>query len=319
MRGVFLDSGSINPAELDLSSWRTLVDEWVWHDSTAPQDVTARIADAEIVVTNKVVLTRAHLEAAAKLRLVCIAATGTNNVDLDAARARRIAVCNVRGYATPSVVQHVFTLILALRGHLFDYREALRDGAWSRSPHFSLLQFPLRELAGATLGIVGYGELGRAVAAVAHAFGMQVCVAALPGRPSGGDVERLPLDALLPRVDVLSLHCPLTADTRDLIDGHALRRMRNDAILINTARGGIVNETALAEALRTGQLGGAGIDVLTVEPPPPGHPLLNREIPNLIVTPHIAWACRESRQRLVDAIASNLRGFLTGRPTNLVV
>lgn len=320
MRGVFLDAGSINPAEVDLSRWRDLVEDWVWHDTTAAQEVTSRIAQADVVVTNKVVLTAAHLAAAANLRLICIAATGTNNVDLDAARARNIAVCNVRGYATASVVQHVFMLMLALRGHLVDYREAVRDGAWSRSPHFSLLKFPLRELAGATLGIVGYGELGRGVAALAHAFGMHIRVAALPDRPNrDAELERVPLDELLPQVDVLSLHCPLTAETRDLINARTLQRMRKDAILINTARGGIVNETALAEALRAAQLGGAGIDVLTQEPPPPDHPLLSPDIPNLIVTPHIAWACRESRQRLADAIASNLRSFLAGRPTNLVV
>lgn len=319
MRGVFLDSGSINPAELDLSSWRDLVEEWAWHDSTAPQDVGARIADADIVVSNKVVLTRAHLEAAAQLRLICVAATGTDNIDLDAARARNIAVCNVRGYATPSVVQHVFTLILVLRGHLLDYCAALRDGAWSRSPHFSLLQFPLRELAGSTLGIVGYGELGRAVAGVARAFGMHVAVAGLPGRANSGEVKRVPLGALLSQADVLSLHCPLTPQTRNLIDARALGRMRNDAILINTARGGIVDERALIDALLWRQLGGAGIDVLTVEPPPADHPLLRAGIPNLLVTPHIAWACRESRQRLVDAIASNIRGFLAGHLPNLVV
>lgn len=319
MRGVFLDSGSINPAELDLSSWRDLVEEWAWHDSTAPQDVGARIADADIVVSNKVVLTRAHLEAAAQLRLICVAATGTDNIDLDAARARNIAVCNVRGYATPSVVQHVFTLILVLRGHLLDYCAALRDGAWSRSPHFSLLQFPLRELAGSTLGIVGYGELGRAVAGVARAFGMHVAVAGLPGRANSGEVKRVPLGALLSQADVLSLHCPLTPQTRNLIDARALGRMRNDAILINTARGGIVDERALIDALLRRQLGGAGIDVLTVEPPPADHPLLRAGIPNLLVTPHIAWACRESRQRLVDAIASNIRGFLAGHLPNLVV
>lgn len=318
MRGVFLDSGSLNPAELDFSAWEPLVDEWVWHDTTAPHETASRIGAADIVVTNKVVLGRAQLDAAENLRLICVAATGADNIDLDAARARNIIVSNVRGYATPSVVQHVFTLILALRGHLFEYRDAVRAGAWTRSAHFSLLQFQLRELEGAKLGIVGYGELGRAVAAAARAFGLHVCVAALPGRASNHEIERISLHELLPEVDVLSLHCPLTHETRGLIDAAALRRMRRDAILINTARGGIVDEQAMVDALRQGRLGGAGIDVLTVEPPPANHPLLAPDIPNLIVTPHIAWACRQSRQRLADTIASNVRSFLEGNPRNVV-
>lgn len=318
MRAVFLDTGSINPRELDLSAWQSLGCEWVWHDSTAPHETASRIADAEIVVTNKVVLGRAQLEAATKLRLICVAATGTDNIDLDGASARNIIVSNVRGYATPSVVQHVFTLILALRGHLCEYRHAVRTGAWTRSAHFSLLQFQLNELAGAKLGIIGYGALGRAVAAVAGAFGMQVWVAALPGRASSNDIERVPLQELLSRVDVLSLHCPLTEETRGLIDAAALGQMRREAILINTARGGIVDEHALVDALRHGRLGGAGIDVLTVEPPPGNHPLLAPDIPNLLVTPHIAWACRQSRQRLADGIASNVRSYVGGCPSNVV-
>jgi len=225
-------------------------------------------------------------------------------------------VCNVRGYATPAVVQHVFALILALRTRLVDYRRAVADGRWQRSPHFCLLDYPIRELTGSKLGIVGYGELGKAVARVAEAFGMQVLISQRPGGPERPG--RLPLHELLHQVDILSLHCPLTPQTQGLIGGEALKLMRPDALLINAARGGIVDEAALASALRAGRLGGAGIDVLTEEPPLRGSPLLETGVPNLIVTPHIAWASRESRQRLVDEVARNIQAFLAGRPRNLV-
>ena len=250
------------------------------------------------------------------LRLICIAATGTNHVDLDAARRRGIAVCNVPGYATASVVQHVFALILALSTRLPDYQQALRAGRWQQSSQFCLLDYPIREIGGKTLGIIGYGELGQAVARVAEAFGMKVKVAQYREGQSRtpfitGQI-RLPLQELLPQVDILSLHCPLTPQTRGLIGPAELALMRPDALLINTARGGIVDEAALAAALCEGKLGGAGVDVLTQEPPAQGNPLLAANIPRLILTPHIAWASRESRQRLVDEVAANIRAFLQG-------
>jgi glycerate dehydrogenase len=214
-------------------------------------------------------------------------------VDLDAAARRGIAVCNIRRYATPSVVQHVFALLLSLTRHLSDYQRAVQSGAWQRSGQFCLLDYPIRELGGLTLGIVGYGELGQAVAATAEqAFGMRVLIAQRPG--GSAEPGRLPLQQLLPQVDVLSLHCPLTPETRGLIGAEELALMKPDALLINTARGGIINEGALAAALLTGRLGGAGIDVLATEPPGSDSPLLQQPIPNLIVTPHIAWASRQS-------------------------
>ena len=269
-----------------------------------------------MVVTNKVVLDRDTLAGAEDLRLVCIAATGTNNVDLAAARELGIAVTNVARYATPAVVQHVFALILALTTRLPDYQRAVAAGAWQRHDAFCLLDHPIRELAGRTLGIVGFGELGQAVARVADAFGMSVLIAQRPGGPP--QAGRLPLDALLPRVDVLSLHCPLTDATRGLIGARELGLMRRDALLINTARGGLVDEAALAAALRGGDLGGAGVDVLTREPPAEGNPLLAADIPHLIVTPHTAWASREARQRLLDEVAANIAAFLAGQTRNRV-
>ncbi len=317
MLGVFLDVATVDRGDLDLAALEGVLPQWRAYAATAPAATAERIGAAAVVISNKVVLDAPALHAAPDLRLVCVAATGTNNVDLDAARARGIAVCNVRAYATSAVVQHVFALILALATRLPQYQQAIRAGRWAHSEHFCLFDFPIREIAGKTLGIVGYGELGRAVARVAEAFGMHVLIAQRPGdaRPVAG---RLPLTELLPQVDVLSLHCPLTAHTRGLIGEKELAAMKPDAVLINTARGGIVDETALAAALRAGRLGGAGIDVLSEEPPRRGNPLLAPDIPNLIVTSHIAWASREARQRLVDEIVENIRAFLAGSPRNRV-
>lgn len=314
--GVLLDRDSLDRGDLDLGPLRDTLTDWRLHDTRDPMPVAERMAGAGVVVSNKVVLNGALLEAAPDLRLVCVAATGTNNVDLAAAARLGIPVCNARGYATPAVVQHVFALILSLSTRLADYREAVRAGRWSESPFFCLLDFPIREIAARTLGIVGYGELGRGVVNVARAFGMEVLIAQRPG--GAEQAGRVPLAELLPRVDVLSLHCPLTPETRGLIGSDGLALMRPDAVLINTARGGIVDEEALAQALRSGRLGGAGIDVLAEEPPVQGSPLLASDIPNLIVTPHVAWASRESRQRLLDQVAENIRAFLADHPRNLV-
>ena len=314
---VFLDLDTIDRGDLDLSGLHQACPQWRLYGATAPEAVCERLRGADLVVSNKVVLDRRAL-ATPGLRLVCIAATGANNLDLAAAREGGIAVSNVTGYATAAVLQHVFALILALTTRLPGYEQLVRAGNWQRSTQFCLLDLPIREIAGRTLGIVGYGELGRAVARMAEAFGMQVLVAQRPGNPQG-QPERLALKKLLPRVDVLSLHCPLADNTRDLIGEQELALMKEDALLINTARGGIVEEAALARALRDGRIGGAGIDVLSVEPPADGNPLLAPDLPNLIVTPHIAWASRESRQRLLNEIAENIRAFTAGRPRNRLV
>lgn len=316
MKGVFLDRDTVDRGDLDLGGLEASLPGWRSYLTTSTAELAARIEDAAVVVSNKVVLDAAAIAAAPALRLIAVAATGTNNVDIGAAAAKGVAVCNVRAYATPAVVQHVFALMLALTTRLEDYHQAVRAGRWQQSPQFCLLDFPIREIAGRTLGIVGYGELGQAVAKVANAFGMRVLIARRPGgAPQSG---RLELPELLEAVDVLSLHCPLTPQTRGLIGAVELARMRDDALLINTARGGIVDEEALADALRNRRLGGAGVDVLTVEPPLAGNPLLADDIPNLIVTPHVAWASRESRQRLVDEVTANIRAYAAGTPRNLV-
>lgn len=316
MTAAFLDRESLDRQDLDLSRLTSAVSDWMWFEYTPADKTLAHIGDARIVVSNKVVLDRAILEQAPNLKLVCIAATGTNNIDLTAAHEFGISVCNVRGYATPSVVQHVFALILSLTTHLADYTRDIAEGRWQESRQFCLLDHPIRELGGKTLGIVGYGELGRAVAETARAFGMEVMLAQRPGtEPTRG---REPLDRVLAVADVVSLHCPLTEETRDLIGARELTLMKSDALLINTARGGIVDEAALASALRDGRLGGAGIDVLAQEPPGAESPLLAADIPNLVVTPHIAWASRSSRQRLLDGVAGNIEAWLRGEPRNLV-
>ncbi|MCB1790270.1 MAG: D-2-hydroxyacid dehydrogenase [Gammaproteobacteria bacterium] len=316
MRGVFLDLASLAEQDLDLSAFEPLFDEWRTFPATAPDQRVAHIGDAEVVVTNKVVVDDAVIRAAPNLKMIGITATGYNNIAIETAKARGIVVSNVVAYATDSVAQHVFALILAHHTRLFDYTAAVKRGDWTNSPQFCLLDYPVRELRGMTLGIVGYGELGQGVARIGEAFGMHVMVSQRPGGAAAAG--RVPLDEVLRTADVISLHLPLLETTHHLIDAAALASMKSDALLINTARGAIVDNAALADALRNGVIGGAGIDVLDVEPPPADHPLLAGDIPNLIVTPHSAWAGRQARQNVVDETVANIAGFLRGEPRNRV-
>ena len=321
MKGVILDCDSLGPRDLDLSPLLALPIDWTVHAQTAPEQVGERIADADIVLTNKAPITALNLSQAPALKLISVLATGTNVIDLKAAAERGVAVCNGVKYSTGSVVQHVWALILALVTRLNDHQQAALDGTWQQSPFFCLLDFPVEELQGKVLGIVGAGDLGRAVAKVAEAFGMRVIYAALPGRdysqaPGTGqsELQRVDFKGFLRCADIVSLHCPLTAETDNLIAEAELALMKPSAILINTARGGIVNEAALKRALINNDIAGAGVDVLTSEPPRDGNLLLDRDVGNLIVTPHCAWAARQSRQRLVDQTVENLRAFLQGEP-----
>ena len=316
MRGVFLDVSTVTDGDLDLDPLRSTLPDWTFNALTADSDVARSVRDADIVISNKAVLDGKTIAGATRLKLICVAATGTNNVDLNAACNRNITVCNVRAYATTSVVEHVFMLILALNRRLPEYVNALKQGLWQRASRFSMLDFPFRELSGQTLGIIGYGELGKAVAGMGRAFGMQVMVAeraGLPARPG-----RCSFETLLAEANVISLHCPLTSATENLLGMTAFRKMRSDAILINTARGGIVNEAELIQALHAGEIAGAAVDTLTMEPPVVGNRLLDEQLPNLIVTPHIAWAGLNARQKLIDELAANIRAFLEGKPRNLV-
>ena len=307
MKAVFLDADTLGD-DVDLSPIEAVTGEMMKHPRTSPEQVKERIRGFDTVLVNKVVLNREHFEACPELKTVAVVATGLNNIDQQAAKAHGVTVMNVTNYGRSTVAQHTMALILALATRLVDYHKDVRAGRWEQSPMFCLMDHPIMELEGRTLGIVGYGDLGQGVVERAKAFGMNVFLGARPGQ-AAGEVDgypRIPLDELLPKVDVLSLHCLLTDETRNMIGARELQMMKKEALLINTSRGGLVDEQALADALRAGTIGGAGFDVLTEEPPRHGNPLLVDDIPNLIVTPHSAWASREARQRIVEITARNL-------------
>lgn len=310
MQAVFLDAGSVGD-HLDWSKLENAVDDWQWYHSTAPDALHERIANTRIIVTNKVVIDREALDAAPELALICLTATGYNNIDIQAAAERGIPVINVTGYATAAVSQHVLALMLAFATRWHDYDAAVGRGEWQRADFFCMLDYPIEELAGATLGIVGHGELGAAVARLAEAFGMQVLIAERPGAERVRD-GRQAFETVLEASDYLSLHCPLTDQTRGLINRQALARMKNTAVVINTARGGVIDAQALIAALNAGEIGGAAVDVLDHEPPRDGHPLIEHKPANLIITPHTAWASRTARQRAIDSVADHIASFLAG-------
>ena len=313
MRGVILDCDSLSPDDLDFSGLHQLPIDWTVYGNCPAEKVVERIGDADIVMTNKTVVDAATLSQAPNLKLITLLATGTNVVDLAAAAERGVMVCNAVNYGTASVVQHAWALILALTTKLQPYSQSVIDGSWAKSQTFCLLEYPVRELEGKTLGIVGAGDLGKGVANIAQAFGMQVKFAALPGRNYSDSLPRVALDKLLPMVDILSLHCPFTPQTKNLISAPELALMKPSALLINTARGPLVDEIALHQALAKGEIGGAGLDVLSVEPPTHGNPLIDPSVPNLIITPHSAWIAVEARQRLIGQMVENIQAFLTGK------
>lgn len=316
MKAVFLDYESLDQHDLDLSALEASFDVLSLYPSTSQAQLLERVQHADVLISNKVIVDAATIQQCQNLKLILISATGTNNIDLIQARAQGIVVCNCQGYGTSAVAQHTLTLMLALATSLLKYDRAVQQGQWNKSPIFCLLDFPIVELEGKILGILGYGELGQAVAKLAEAFGMKVLVGSLPNRPS--DSSRIPFTELLAQVDFLSLHCPLTEDTRDLIDAKAFDAMKPSAFLINCARGGIVNEQALADALVQGKIAGAATDVLTVEPPKEGNVLLESHLPNLIVTPHSAWGSVDARQRIVQQIVENAEAFKAGQPIRQV-
>ena len=315
MKAVFLDYESLDKNDLDFSALREVFTDLELYPSTLAIQVLERVQHADVVITNKVVLDAETLKQCVSLKLILISATGTNNVDLAQAKAQGITVCNCQGYGTSAVAQHTLMLMLALATSVIQYDHTVKQGEWNKSPIFCLLDFPIVELAGKTLGILGYGELGQAVAKLAEAFGMKIIVGALPNRSTE---NRVALSELLPQVDFLSLHCPLTEETRDLIDSKAFGKMKPSAFLINCARGGIVNEHDLATALRTGKIAGAATDVLSVEPPKEGNVLLANNIPNLIITPHSAWGSVDARQRIVQQLTENASAFQQGKPIRQV-
>ena len=316
MKGVFLDCQTLDQQDLNFSVLTSTLAHWDLHKSTEVNEIQSRIQDAQIVVTNKVPLSTLSLQNAPKLQCIIAAATGCDHIDLVKAREMGITVCNVAGYSTASVIQQTIGFMINMASRIIDYQALVVDGAWSQSKQFCLQDYQTHELAGKTLGIVGYGAIGSGVATVAKALGMNVLVA---GRENDHRSGRIPLKRLLPLVDVLSLHCPLVPETRHFIDQEALSQMKQGAFLINVARGGLVDEQALAKALLSGHLGGAAVDVLSQEPPSKAHPLLALPIPRLVITPHVAWATRESRQRLLDEVVLNVQAFLSHQPRNRVL
>ncbi|OGS98606.1 MAG: glycerate dehydrogenase [Gallionellales bacterium RIFCSPLOWO2_12_FULL_59_22] len=311
---VFLDRGTL-PVVMRAPA---LPLQWRDHESTLPEQVVERLAHAEVAISNKVPLMAVSLAQLPKLKLIAVAATGTNNVDLDYCREHGIAVSNVSGYSTDSVAEHVFALLLALRRQVHSYHADILAGEWQRSAHFALLSHPLHDLHGSTLGIFGYGHIGQAVARIAAAFGMKLLVAEHKNAPAIR-AGRVPFEQMLEEADAVTLHCPLTPQTRNLIGEPELRRMKPAAILLNLARGGVVDEAALAQALREKRIAGAGVDVLVNEPPRAGNPLLEAAGPNCIVTPHVAWASRQSLARLAEEIAFNIEAFYKGEARNRIV
>ncbi len=310
---VFLDRGTLI-ADLPVPAFEHI---WVEHAETRPEAAGEALKQATIAITNKVPITRAVLAAAPKLKLVAVAATGVNNVDLEACRERGVAVTNIRGYAEHTVPEHVFMLLLALRRSLFGWRQSLQAGAWQKARGFCLFDHPIHDLHGTTLGIVGHGSIGRGVERLAQAFGMRVLLAEHKGaaacRPG-----YTAFDEVLARADHLTLHCPLTPETRGLIGAREFELMQRHAVLINCARGGIVDEAALLAALTSGRIAGAALDVLAVEPPTDGNPLLALNLPNLIITPHVAWSSREAMQALGEQLIRVIEAFVAGHPINLV-
>ena len=291
--------------------------EWIEYSESAPEQVPERIHDATVIISNKLSLGEVQLSQAPKVKLIAIAATGSDCVDLEYCRRRGITVCNVRGYAANSVPEHVLMLILALRRNLLAYRHDVREGKWQHSKQFCLLTHPLHDINGSTIGIVGYGAIGKSMARLAEAVGMKVLISE---HKNAQEVRagRTGFAELLQQSDIVTLHCPLTDDTRDMFGAAEFEMMKRNALLINTARGALIQDDALIDALKNGLIAGAAVDCLREEPPTNGNPLLDLDLANLIVTPHVAWASDEAVQALADQVIDNIEGFVAGRPQNVL-
>lgn len=315
---VFLDAGTVDYGDI---SWKELkaLGHFTPHFFSAPDEIKVRAAGVPIVLTNKCRIDRELFEELKGLKCLCVAATGVNTIDLDAAREKNVAVCNVKGYSTETVVQFTIGFILMLAANLHKYNDAVHAGEWSQAQFFMLPKFPVMEVRGKTLGIIGYGDIGKRVAAVARALGMKILISKIPGRryTAAESRGRESFNRVVAASDFLTIHAPLTKLTQNLINAEVLRKMKPGARLINMARGGIVNEADLRKSLDAGHLSGAACDVLSLEPPPPHHVLMGAA--NLIMTPHVAWASREARMRLVHEMALNIEAFLKGRKRNRIV
>lgn len=310
---VFLDAMTVG--DIDLKPFDRF-GPFTAFETTAREQTVEHLSGMTVAITNKVVIDEEIIAKAPALKLICVAATGTNCVDLDAAAKAGITVCNVAGYSTASVTQHTMGLLINLATGMHLYAGEL--GAWSKSPIFTRLDHPMIDLAGKTLGIIGLGTIGRSVARAAQGLGMEVIALARDGAQQEGGIARVAAPAFYEQSDAVTLHCPLTAQTENIINMRTLSMMKPSAFLINTGRGQLVDEQDLAEALKHGVIAGAGLDVLSEEPPAPDHCLLAADIPHLLITPHTAWASRESRQRLMDEVVENISAYLAGNPRNRV-
>ena len=316
MNIVFLDRDSISPQTVLRPP--SFDHQLTIHGNTRPEEVAPRIVAADIVVVNKVKLAGEVLRLAPKLKLIAVAATGTDNVDLKACAERGIAVSNIRNYAVHTVPEHTFAMIFALRRSICAYRESVNAGRWQESGQFCYFDYPIRDLAGSTLGVIGDGVLGQAVADVGKALGMRVLFSAFKGAGEMGALYT-PFDEVLARSDIITLHCPLNDGTRGMIGAAEFAKMQRNPLLINTARGGLVDESAVGAALETGQIAGAGFDVVSVEPPPTDHPFVKlNQRSDFILTPHVAWASDEAIQSLADQLIHNIESFVSGKPRNIV-
>jgi glycerate dehydrogenase len=313
-RIVFLDRRSLI-AELRAPSF---AHEWIDHEQTHPDEVVARLKDADIAIVNKVRLSAAILAQTPRLKMIAVSATGTDIVDLAYCKAHGIVVSNIRNYAVHAVPEHAFMMMLALRRNLLGWREDLRAGLWQQADQFCLFTRPVNDLFGSTLGLVGYGSLGHGMHKIAEAFGMKVLIAEHKGAARVREGYTA-FDTVLREADAISLHAPLTPETRHMISAREFGLMKSSAILVNTARGNLVDEAALADALKSQRIAGAGFDVLSEEPPREGNPLLALDLPNFILTPHVAWSSREAMQALADQLVDNIEAFVAGTPRNVVI
>jgi len=312
---VVIDGFTLNPGDLSWSGLERL-GKCLIYERSAPHEIVPRATDAEVILTNKAVLSRDQIFSLPKLKYIGVTATGFNIVDVTAARERGIPVCNVPAYGTRSVAQMTFALLLELAQRVGHHAQTVRDGRWSACPDFCYWDYPLIELDGLTMGIVGYGQIGQAVAELARAFGMRVAAFNRSKRPDDDAIKFVDLDRLFSESDVVSLHCPLTPETKHLVNAERLAKMKPSAFLLNTSRGPLIDEAALADALNTGRIAGAGLDVLSIEPPPKDNPLFKAS--NCFITPHIAWATRAARARLMERSVANIEAYVRGQPVNVV-
>ncbi len=315
MKAVFLDRSTIDPS-INLSQIANCVEEYVEHALTSSSEVLERVKGFDIVITNKVVFDQSLLSQLPQLKLICIAATGTNNIDLNAANKNQITVKNVSGYSTHSVTQHVFTYLLNVMSNVPAYLKNNQQNPWQNSEKFCQIDFPVNELYGKKLGILGFGNLGQSVAKIAQAFGMELLISERPdsqGRPDSQTIRngRVSFDHMLTHADVISLHCPLTRDNENLFNASCFNKVKTGVIFINTARGPIVNSQALADALKSGKVAHAIVDVLEQEPPPKDHPLVQTDVPNLTLTHHIAWGSMQAQKILIDGVVKNIKDYFT--------